>query len=435
MTFEEAEERPFETILSGPVAGAVGAAELARRLGLAEVISADVGGTSFDTCLISDGRPQVMYQGEVVGLPVQTTWVDVRSIGAGGGSIAYVDEGGLLRVGPQSAGAEPGPVSYGKGGTEPTVTDAALVLGMLAEGSLAGNISLDREEAEAAFAPLAGALGVDTEEVARGVITIAAASQADAIREITVERGRDPRRGTLMTFGGAGPLFATLLARELEIREVVVPAHAGSFSAWGLLGADLTQAGARTRIMRLDERALADANAALAEIFAAIASRSGNSQARDDGEREVGLDMRYVGQEYTLSVPVRSEGGRVSASVGDILAAFHREYERTFGHTMDEEVEIVSLRATVRTPLPRRRELHLSGRRPGASRQLGAWSFARDQWLSFEVLDQDSLHAGDVVPGPAIILQQTATTYLDADLEARLDASGCLFLTEGKERR
>jgi N-methylhydantoinase A len=239
-----------------------------------------------------------------------------------------------------------------------------------------------------------------------------------------------------MTFGGAGPLFAALLAHELGIREIVVPAHAGSFSAWGLLGADLTQAAARTRIMRLDEAALADANAVLAEIFAEIVSRSGNGHGRDGSEREVGLDMRYVGQEYTLSVPVQSEAGRINASVGDILAAFDREYERTFGHTMDEEVEIVSLRGTVRTPLPRRREVvSVGGPRSGASRQLEAWSFARDEWLPFDVLDQDSLSAGDVLPGPAIILQQTATTYLDADLQARLDTSGCLFLTEREDGR
>ena len=217
MTFPEAEARPFETILSGPVAGAEGAAELARNLGLDEVITADVGGTSFDTCLITDGRPQVMYEGKIVGLPVQTPWVDVRSIGAGGGSLAYVDVGGLLRVGPGSAGADPGPACYGRGGTEPTVTDAALLLGMLGEGVLASGIRLDAGQAEAAMAPLAEQLGFEVQDVARGIMTIAAANMANAIREITVEQGRDPRRATLAPFGGAGPLFGTLLAHELEI--------------------------------------------------------------------------------------------------------------------------------------------------------------------------------------------------------------------------
>ena len=155
MTFAEAEERPFETIMSGPVAGAEGAGELARSLGIDNLITADVGGTSFDTCLVSGGRPQLMYEGMVVGLPVQTPWVDVRSIGAGGGSIAYIDVGGLLQVGPQSAGADPGPASYGRGGTEPTVTDCALSLGMLGEGKLASGITLDVGKARVAIEPVA----------------------------------------------------------------------------------------------------------------------------------------------------------------------------------------------------------------------------------------------------------------------------------------
>src|SRR5262245_46194829 len=170
MTFAEAEQRPFETIQSGPVAGAEGGAELARNLGLGDVITADVGATSCDTSLITDGRPAVLFEGKVVGLPLQTPWVDVRSIGAGGGSIAYVDVGGLLRVGPQSAGADPGPASYRRGGTRPTVTDAALTLGMLAEGELAGEIRLGLDEARDALAPLADRLELELEEVARGVV-------------------------------------------------------------------------------------------------------------------------------------------------------------------------------------------------------------------------------------------------------------------------
>ena len=170
MTFGEAERRPFETIMSGPVAGAEGGAELARILDLSDVVTADVGGTSFDTCLILDGRLPVLYEGSIVGMPLQTPWVDVRSIGAGGGSLAYVDVGGLLRVGPQSAGAEPGPASYGRGGTQPTVTDAAAVLGMLAEGSLAGGVTLDIDAARRALAPLGEQLGMEVEDVAKGVL-------------------------------------------------------------------------------------------------------------------------------------------------------------------------------------------------------------------------------------------------------------------------
>src|SRR3954447_9770212 len=274
MTFAEAEERPFETIMSGPVAGAEGAGELARTLELGNVITADVGGTSFDTCLVTDGRPQLMYQGAVEDMPVQTPWVDVRSIGAGGGSLAEVDVGGLLKVGPASAGAVPGPACYGRGGTLPTVTDAAFLLGMLGDGRLASGIVLDRAAAEGAIRPLAVRLGFDVEQTARGIMTIAAANMANAIREITIERGQDPREAKLMPFGGAGPLFGTLLARELELREIVVPPYAGNFSAWGLLGADLTRTAARTRIMRLREEAIPEANDVLKELFAGLGSRS-----------------------------------------------------------------------------------------------------------------------------------------------------------------
>jgi N-methylhydantoinase A len=376
MSFAEVAERPFETILSGPVAGAEGAAELARNLGLGDVITADVGGTSFDTALIQDGRPAVLFEGKVVGLPLQTPWVDVRSIGAGGGSIAYVDVGGLLRVGPRSAGADPGPACYGRGGTEPTVTDSAVVLGMLAEGRLAGGITLDAEQARAALAPLGTTLGFELEEVARGVMTITAANMANAIREITIERGQDPRRAKLMAFGGAGPLFATLLARELEVREIVIPPYAGNFSAWGLLGSDLTRTAARTRIGKLSSESLGEANAILEDLFEGLEARANGGAG--DAVREVGLDMRYAGQEHTLTIPVPSRSGAVSMVADEVRELFAADYERTFALTMDEDVEIVSVRATLRTPLPRRSGSQSAAGgdgRPPAS--VDAYSFTR----------------------------------------------------------
>jgi N-methylhydantoinase A len=431
MSFGEAEQRPYETIQSGPVAGAEGGAELARELGLGDVITADVGGTSFDTSLVTDGRPAVLFEGKVVGLPLQTPWVDVRSIGAGGGSIAYVDVGGLLRVGPQSAGADPGPAAYGRGGTEATVTDAAFALGMLAEGELAGGIRLDLERAHAALEPLAERLRLGLEEVARGIVTIVTANMANAIREITIERGQDPRRATLMAFGGAGPLFATLLARELEIGEIVVPPYAGNFSAWGLLGSDLTRTAARTRIMRLDDDAIAEANRILAELFAELSAR-GNG-AGGESLQEVGLDMRYAGQEHTLSVSVPAAGGRISAAAAQVHELFTRDYERTFALTMDEAVEIVHVRATLRTLLPRRAEERraAAGSRDGRpARSHESFSFTRSERLPFQVLERASLAPGATLAGPAILLEDTATTFVDAGFEARVDPSGCLFLRE-----
>jgi N-methylhydantoinase A len=429
MTFPEAEARPFETVLSGPVAGAEGAAELARNLGLDEVITADVGGTSFDTCVIAEGRPQVMYEGKIVGLPVQTPWVDVRSIGAGGGSLAYVDVGGLLRVGPGSAGADPGPACYGRGGTDPTVTDAALLLGMLGEGLLASGIRLDAAKAEVAMAPLAEQLEFEIQDVARGIMTIAAANMANAIREITVEQGRDPRRATLAPFGGAGPLFGTLLAQELEIGRIVVPPYAGNFSAWGLLGADLTQSAARTRIMKLGGNTTADANEIVGELFAGLAERAA-ARNGDGAIREVAGDMRYVGQEHTITIPLRSENGVIVAPLDEIRDAFTREYQKTFGHEMEEEVEIVSLRATLRTPLPRRaaeKAAVAAGSSTGES-SVQAYSFTNREWLDFRILQRSELEPGAELSGPAILLEETATTYLDTGFTATAHESGSLFI-------
>jgi N-methylhydantoinase A len=433
MTFREAEERPFETILSGPVAGAEGAAELARNLELGDVITADVGGTSFDTCLITGGRPQMMYEGSVVGLPVQTPWVDVRSIGAGGGSIAWIDVGGLLRVGPQSAGADPGPACYGRGGTDATVTDAALVLGMLGEGRLASGLVLDVEAARAALVPLAERLSFEPEEVARGILTIANANMANAIREITVEQGQDPRGAKLLAFGGAGPLFGTLLARELDVREVVVPPYAGNFSAWGLLGADLTQTAARTRITRLDEGAIEELAGVVEGLFDALLQRA-RRDANGAG-REIGFDMRYVGQEHTLTVGVPTRAGRIAASLPEIRELFTREYDRTFGHTMDEAVEVVSVRATLRTALPRRaaERAQQAVSRDGGPRGIDAHSFTEGERLDFAIVDRAALSPGQEVEAPAIVLEETATTYVDVGWTARVDTSGALFLEQEEE--
>ena len=434
MTFAEAEERPFETIMSGPVAGAEGAGELARSLGIDNLITADVGGTSFDTCLVSGGRPQLMYEGMVVGLPVQTPWVDVRSIGAGGGSIAYIDVGGLLQVGPQSAGADPGPASYGRGGTEPTVTDCALSLGMLGEGKLASGITLDVGKARAAIEPIAATLNFSVDQAAQGVMTIVTASMANTIREITIDQGVDPRQATLLAFGGAGPLMACALARELNIGSIVIPPYAGNFSAWGLLGADLTQAAARTRIMKLSDEALAEANDILKHLFATLEERQGPLRDGQSRSREVGLDMRYAGQEHNLTVPMEAPDGVVTASAEAVLEAFTQEYERTFRNTMEEDAEIVSIRATLRLPLPRRASEYKAAVAGGTdAAEVEAYSFTADKRQPFRIVARESFAVGDTVEGPAIVTEETATTYLDAGFEARLDASGCLFLKYLKE--
>ncbi len=430
MTFSEAEDRPFETIMSGPVAGAEGGGELSRQLELGDLITADVGGTSFDTCMITQGRPTLLFEGKIVGMPLQTPWVDVRSIGAGGGSIAHVDVGGLLRVGPESGGADPGPACYGKGGENACMTDAAYYLGMLGEGKLASGLQLDLSLAEQALQPLADKLGYDLDATAIGIMDIASASMADAIREITVEQGIDPRKLKLLAFGGAGPLMSTLLARDLDITEIIIPLHAGNFSAWGLLGADLTRATARTRIMRLDEDSLAIANDMLEEMYSDLAARAGGASAGVAWAREIGLDMRYKGQEHTLNINVPGEDGRVTITTEQVRDIFTRNYDRTFGNTMDEPVEIVSIRATVRHALPRRSErLSAPNGADGIYQERNAYSFTEKKQMDFRILERSSIQVGDTLAGPAIINEPTATTYLDANWDCNVHASGCLFIS------
>ena len=441
MTFEEATARPFEIIDSGPTAGAVGAGELCRDLEIPLAITADVGGTSFDTCLVIDGRPPVRYEGRIAELVVQTPWVDVRSIGSGGGSIAYVDEGGQLRVGPESAGADPGPACYRRGGSRPTVTDAAAKLGMLALGELAAGVVLDIEAARAVLEPLAQRFSMDDDGIAIGIITIATAQMADAIREMTGERGQDPREAVLLAFGGAGPLFATLLAQELGMRRVVVPPHAGNFSAWGLLGQDVVRSSASTSVASLTEDGLVSAGRELLRLFERLAARS--VALGPDQQYEASLDMRYVGQDYTLTIPVSFDETRgvIEGDPTSTARAFGEEYQRVFGHALDEAVEIVSVRATLRTPLPRGK------RQPAASdavdgqiptgRTVRAWSFTRGMHADFALVNRGSLAVGSSLDGPAIVLEETATTYVDEGFDLEVHPSGALLISNlalGEER-
>ena len=428
MTFTEAAKRPFETIMSGPVAGAEGAAELARAQGLGDLISADVGGTSFDTALIRDGRPQLLYEGSVLGMPLQTPWVDVRSIGAGGGSIAYVDVGGLLQVGPQSAGAEPGPACYGRGGTQATVTDAAFYLGMLAEGNLASGINLKRDKAEAALQPLADKLGYDLTRTAGGIITIAVAAMANAIREITVEQGIDPREMKLLSFGGAGPMLATQLARELDMREIIVPPCAGNFSALGLLTSDLLQSTALTRPMPLNDESLSQANEILSSLFKELQSRGSTRTNGTPVQHEVALDLRYTGQEHSINIRPAADDGVITATAGDVQNQFEVAYGEAYGSILDTLVEIVSIRASVRQPLAGTTDFTRSEntRKGSTTNHVDTYSFSRQDYSVFAVVERSQLDIDRQHEGPAIIIEPTTTTYVDSDCLYFVNTGDCL---------
>lgn len=422
LTLAEARRRPFETIMSGPVAGATALAALAGRTGDRLLVGADVGGTSFDTVLVEDGRLPVLYTGEIAGLPLQTPWVDVQSIGAGGGSIAHVDAGGLLRVGPHSAGAEPGPACYGRGGERPTVVDAAVVLGMLRTGDLSGGVRIDPDAARTAVDTLTEQVGLaDAEAVSGGILRIAAAHMAGAMRGITVDRGVDPRDAALVAFGGAGPLFGCLIAAELEIGRVIVPRNAGNFSAVGLLTSELSRSASRTFTATLHATALAEARALAAELLEGL-------DPVQQASVEVSLDLRYSGQEHTMT--------RVLAPAWDLAAVvddFTAGYERVYGHRLTEELEVVTVRVTTRLPLAETGRIDLAEPIPEvADVPWPLWSFALGRRVTGRILARESLKAGPV-PGPLVVVEATTTTYVDDGWLAGIDEHGHLVLDRQAE--
>ncbi len=433
MTFSEAKDRSFETIMSGPVAGAEGSGELSRIFDLGNLISADVGGTSFDTAVIIDGRPKLKYEGEIIGLPLQTSFVDVRTIGSGGGSIAYIDEGGLLKVGPESAGAAPGPACYGNGGERPTTTDAAFYLGMLGEGVLASGLKLSREKAEDALQTVAEPLDESCEAIASGILAIAGAKMANAIREITVEQGLDPRSFKLLAYGGAGPLMAGLMADELSINHIIVPPFAGNFSAFGMLGADMTLSKARTYISLLSKDSIETAKDILDELFTEILETAGSHNTGEEVRKEAYFEMRYEGQEHALSIPIRLDGlDQITQSIAEIASLFHSAYTTSFGVEIDDPIEISAVRAGYVRPLPKR-SLKGSDQSKDQPSEVNPkshemYSFANKRMMDGVIVERDSLNSEERYVGPAVILEPTATTYVDANFEYYVDTHDLLHL-------
>ena len=429
MTFDEAEDRPFETIMSGPVAGAEGAGELSRKLKNTDMVTADVGGTSFDTCLILNGRPQIQFEGKILGLPVQSPWVDVRSIGAGGGSIAYLDDGGLIRSGPQSSGAVPGPACYNKGGEKPTTTDAAFYLGMLGEGKLASGLQLEKSLSEKALNSVGSKINMTAQETAIGILKISSANMADAIREITIEQGVDPRELKLLAFGGAGPLMSNLIAQELDIKEIIVPPYSGNFSAWGLLGADLLQMNAKTKILRLSEEAITECNTILDELFLELQKRQKIDFITTNQIKEIALDMRWMGQEHTITLKLDNEkNGKISINSENLKNKFTEEYEKTFGSKLDTMVEIVSTRASIRVQLPRKSE---SGKIKEEDisfikNKIDCYSFSKNKNIQFDIVSRSKIDSK--TSGPLIILESTAITYVDVNYDVSKDANNNLLI-------
>jgi N-methylhydantoinase A len=404
-------------LLSGPAGGVVGAAWVAGLSGSQDLLTFDMGGTSTDVAPVRGGAVQTTTESVVAGVPIKLPMVDVHSVSAGGGSIAWVDAGGALRVGPRSAGADPGPAAYGRGGTEPTVTDANLVLGYLPDGAaLGGAIRLDRARAEAALRRVGERLGLDVEETARGILRVADAEMLRALRVISVERGLDPRELTLVAFGGAGGLHACALAEELGIGRILVPLAAGVLSALGLAIADIRRDQVRPFLTGLEAADPAGVEA----CFAALEAKA-RGQFADDAP--LGLDRladaRYQGQSFELTVPAGDLSG--------LAGRFHAEHERRYGHRMeDEAVELVNLRlvATVPTAKPDLRAQ--PARRDAAPARRRAC--LDDGWQDIDVYDRAALGPGSELQGPAVVEFAESTLLALPGWRVRVDEIGTLVL-------
>jgi N-methylhydantoinase A len=435
VTARSARDQSLQTLLSGPVGGTTGGMALARMLGRPNLICVDMGGTSFDVSLVVDSEPDVATEAELEGLPLLMSVVNIHTVGAGGGSIAYAEAGGL-RVGPESAGADPGPACYGRGGSEPTVTDANLVLGRVDPAWFAGGqMELDAVAAREALGTLARELGLETAELAEGVCDVINAKMAQAIRTLTVEKGVEPRDFALVAFGGAGPMHAAFLAQELEVGDVIVPRFPGAFSAWGMLETEIRKDLARSSYVALadvDLDALAgDLAEQEREAEAALAEEGIGT---DRGRIEHALDIRYVGQEYTLTIPLLSSAEpREDAFPTTLSARFDEAHDQRFGHANPgAPIEIVAIRSTGLGDLGRAEPEHLEVRTaepPFVARPI---VFGRRE-RSARGLRREDLSPGVEVAGPAVIVEATATTVVPPGSSVEVDALGTLVMTVGSE--
>jgi N-methylhydantoinase A len=425
-----AAEQPVTLFLSGPAGGVIGARFAAERSGVRDFVSLDMGGTSNDVAMVRGGEPLIASEGWIGPYPVRTPMVDVSTIGAGGGSIAWIDAAGGLRVGPRSAGAEPGPACYGRGGDQATVTDANLVLGYLNPERFAGGLMrLDVSAAERALDAVGGRLGLDAVGAAAGIHRVINARMADQIRLVTIKRGYDPRQFSLVVLGGAGPVHGAALAEEMGMAEVIVPEAPGVLAAFGLLSAAIEHHHARTLQAPTDAIDLTAVNRCLAELDAAGRARmQAEGVPADEVRVAYAADMRYVGQAYELEVPVGAPVAR--AQLPEILGAFHAVHERVYGYARTQQpVEFVNFRAVHTYALPRPR-VTSAARPTGAldEARVGerrAW-FAPGGFVPTAIYERARLPLGARVAGPAIVEQADTTTVIPPGHAAVVDPSGNL---------
>jgi N-methylhydantoinase A len=425
---ERAARFPVHTVLSGPAGGVAAAVHLGGALGLGHVITYDMGGTSTDVCLIEALEPPLTSEQTIAGYPNRTPQIEINSVGAGGGSIAWLDAGGILKVGPRSAGAVPGPACYGRGGTEPTVSDANLVLHRLRPGArLAGEIVLDEARARDAVDALGTRMaGLDRLRLAEGIVQIAVARMVSAIKEISIARGFDPRDFALLAYGGAGPMHAALIAAELEIPRVIVPPGPGNFSALGALISDLRHDHVRTRLLDLRRTSLDEVLAIFGEMEREARARlAAEGIAPDDMLLRRALGMRYVGQSWELDVrvPDRLE------SLAALEALFHQAHERRYAFRHDGDAQIATFRLTAigRVPKPALPALGPDGTLDGARAEVREVYFD-GAWLPVPVYERGRLPAGARFEGPALVEEMGAVTVVPPGWQGAAGGLGELTL-------
>jgi len=405
-------------LLSGPAGGLVGARAVAAHAGHEQLLTFDMGGTSTDVALI-EGELQLTTEGSIGDYPVAVPMMDMHTIGAGGGSIAWLDAGGMLQVGPESAGADPGPACYGRGGVLPTVTDANLLLGRLqATAFLGGDMILDQDAARRAMAPIAEALATDVAGAARAVIDIANAHMARALRAISVRRGVDTRDHLLVSFGGAGGLHVCELAQELGMRRAMVPVQGGVLSALGMLAARPGRQLSRTLMCLLQESGVDERVAVEVDRLRLLATQALQAEGIDlsDCEQQISVDLRYQGQSYTLNLPW--------VGAAQTMAAFHRRHAERYGHDLEQAIELVTLRLAVRGS--------------GSGFELPPWRGGGDGAVlsrhavgglgEVPLYRREQLPAEMRIQGPAIIAEQVATTWLAPGWRLRIDSYGNLLI-------
>lgn len=435
MTSAVARDMPIAMVESGPAAGAIGAAQLAGLIGYSNVISYDMGGTTAKSAIIRGGLPETTDTYAVQERPILLPMTDLREIGAGGGSIAWIDEAGALHVGPVSAGADPGPACYKRGGTEPTVTDADLHVGFLnPDYFLGGEMGIDPGLAREVIEKVARPYDISVDEAALGIIRIVNTNMAALLRSVTVKRGYDPREFALVAFGGAGPLHGAAIAAELNIPTMIVPLNSGVFSAWGMLMADLRHDFALTLIENFDDAKVDQINI----VFRELESRLGRifeqeNVAEEDISVKYEMDLRYHGQEHTLSVTVPGHFSEADKPVAN--KDFDNLHHAVYGHNApDERKTMVSLKAigigTVRKP--HLQAIPTGGPEPVANARTGARPVCRGngQYEEFRIFRRERLLAGNVIEGPAVVEEITATTAVESDQTCRVDQYGNLVITK-----